>query len=200
MMKPYLQIAAAATTLLLAVASSITICWMHNEITRLKNNQRALTRHKTVEDHTTSDGKHVAEVQALNLKVAELKDSNDSLLAITRSLEIKRRRLVSLTQATTTTGADITAAISDSVVVLPGRTDTLSCITFSDPWLTVDGCIRADTFAGRIECRDTLDFIVHRVPKRFLFFRFGCKAIHLDAVNHNPHSHITHVRYIRLEK
>lgn len=173
---------------------------MHNEITRLKNNQKALIKHKTVVHRTTSDGKNVAEVQALNLKLSELKESNDSLLAITRSLGIKNRRLVSLSQAATKTETNINAAITDSILVLPGRTDTISCISFSDHWLSVNGCIQADTFAGKIECRDTLDFIVHRVPKRFLFFRFGCKAIRLDAVSHNPHSRITHVRYIRLEK
>ena len=179
------------------------------EIERLKANQQVLLAPETiVEYRTTTDGKAVAQVQALNLQLSELKATNDSLLQLTRDLGIKNRRLLALAQATTETTASISAPLRDSIVSRPVYgdtitttvTDTLRCLSFADPWLSLSGCIEADTFTGHIESRDTLDFIAHRVPKHFLFFRFGCKAIRLDVVSHNPHSILTHVKYIRLTK
>jgi len=164
---------------------------------RLKANQQMLLTPQTVVEYrNTSDGKAVAEVQALNLKISELKACNDSLLRLAGDLGIKTRRLMALAQTTAKTQTDIHTGIKDSI--LPGSTDTLPCVSYVDPWISFSGCIKADTFTGRIESRDTLDFIVHRIPKRFLFFRFGCKAIRMDAVSHNPHSILTHAKYIRI--
>lgn len=178
------------------------------EIERLKANQQVLLAPEAViEYRTTSDGKAVAQVQALNLQLSELKASNDSLLRLTRDLGIKNRRLLALAQATTETATTVTAPLLDSIVIRPvcgdtidTTTDTLRCLSFADPWISLHGVIQADTFTGHIESRDTLDFIVHKIPKHFLFFRFGCKAIRLDAVSHNPHSILTHAKYIRIAK
>lgn len=179
------------------------------EIERLKANQQVLLAPETVVEYrTTTDGKAVAQVQALNLQLSELKASNDSLLRLTHDLGIKNRRLLALAQATTETTTSISAPVRDSIVNRPVYsdtiattvTDTLRCLSFADPWLSLSGCIEADSFTGYIESRDTLDFIVHKIPKHFLFFRFGCKAIRLDAVSHNPHSILTHAKYIRIAK
>ena len=199
-MKKTLCIFFAFTFLVAALVVSVIVGHRQKvEIDRLKKNQTALLNPTTIEFRTT-DGKSVAEIQALNLKVSELKASNDSLLRVAHDLGIKNRRLMELAQTTSETQTVITTVVKDSIVYLPGRTDTLSCLSFADPWLSLSGCIQTDTFCGTIQSRDTLDFIVHRIPKRFLFFRFGCKAIQLDAVSHNPHSTLTHARYIRLNK
>lgn len=174
------------------------------ELQRLRQNQGQLLQPTTVEFRTTSDGHHVAETQALNLKLSELRATNDSLLRLSRSLGIKNRRLMALAQTASESQTTITASVRDSIILryLPGDTvvlhDTLRCLSFADPWLTLSGCIRADTFLGDIVSRDTLSFIVHRVPRRFLFFRYGCKAVRLEAVSHNPHTRLTHARYVRL--
>lgn len=179
-----------------------------DENRRLKENQSVLLGPATVEFRTTDDGKSIAQVSALNLKVHELETANDSLLRLSHNLGIRNRRLMAMAQTTSVTKVDIISQVRDSIVSSPADNssitlkppDTLRCISFSDPWITISGWIQTDTFTGRIEARDTLDFIVHKVPKRFLFFRFGCKAIRMDAVNHNPHSTLTHARYIRFTK
>lgn len=188
-------------------ASVIKIMDYRAEVQRLKENQDVLLAPEMIVEYRTSLGKSVSEVQALNLKVSELKASNDTLLNITRELGIKNRRLMELAQATTKTSHDIMVPVRDSIIQRPAindsieaTNDTLRCLTYVDSWLSLDGCIHEDTFTGSIENRDTLDFIVHKIPKRFLFFRFGCKAIHLDVVSHNPHSIITHAKYVRITK
>ena len=196
---------AAASTLALVMAI-ITSMKYKEECRRLEANQQVLINPKTtVEFRTMDDGKAVAQVQALNLRMSELKTANDSLLRLTHTLGISNRRLMALAQSTTSASADINVPLRDSISMQPSAsdsvitvTDTLRCISFDDPWISLSGCIRADTFAGSIRCRDTLDLVAHKIPRRFLFFRFGCKAIRLDVVSHNPHSTITHARYIRI--
>lgn len=174
---------------------------------RLRKNQSQLSTPVGVEIRTTADGKSMAETQALNMKISELEASRDSLLKTVKILGVKNSRLLALAQAATQSEAKIKASMKDSIVYLPGKTDTLPgrvdtlrCMQWKDPWLTVDGCIRDGAFDGSVTSLDTLDIVAHRVPKRFLFFRFGCKAVRLDVVSHNPHTRLTGARYIRLDR
>lgn len=155
----------------------------------------------------TDDGRSVAEVTALTMKVSELEAGRDSLLRTVESLGVSNRRLLALAQTATQTSAGVRTPVRDSIVylpgkadTLPGRVDTLRCLRWADPWLTIDGCIRKDTFEGSVVSRDTLDIVAHRVPKRFLFFRYGCRAVRLDVAGHSPHTTVTAARYIRLQK
>ena len=76
----------------------------------------------------------------------------------------------------------------------------IQIIQHSDRWLTLDGYIKAREFIGKIESRDTLVQVVHRVPRRFLFFRYGTKGIRQEIMSKNPHTKINYSRYIKLTK
>jgi hypothetical protein len=60
--------------------------------------------------------------------------------------------------------------------------------------------LTSDSLYVDIEQRDTIYQVVHRVPRRFLFFRFGTKAIRQDVWTSNPNSEIVYTEYIELEK
>jgi len=47
---------------------------------------------------------------------------------------------------------------------------------------------------------DTLRQIVHRVPRRFLFIRWGTKAIRQEIVSTNPHTRIVYTEYIDMRR
>ena len=189
--------------LLMLVALFISIIAgirQHGELQRLRKNQQILLSPSPMQSYRTPDGKSVATTEALTLKISELRDTNDSLLCLTRELGLRNRRLQQVTQTASHTDAAITTIVHDSIVYVEQSPDTLRCLSYADPWITVNGCVKADTFSGHLSSLDTLDLIVHRVPRRFLFFRYGCKAIQLDVVSHNPYSTITHARYIQLKK
>jgi predicted transcriptional regulator len=77
--------------------------------------------------------------------------------------------------------------------------ETLSFI-WHDPWLSLSGSISDSLFHGTVSATDTLDIVVHRVPKRFLFFRFGCREVRMDIISRNPHTRLTYARYYKLVK
>lgn len=189
--------------LLMLVALFISIIAgirQNGELQRLRKNQHILLSPSPMQSYRMADGKSVATTEALTLKISELRNAKDSLLQLTQKLRVKNRRLLHLAQTTSHTDATITTIVRDSIVYVEPSPDTLRCLSYTDPWIAVDGCIKEDTFSGHFSSLDTLDLIVHRVPRRFLFFRYGCKGIQLNIVSHNPYSTITHARYIQLKK
>ena len=78
--------------------------------------------------------------------------------------------------------------------------DTLRGFRWEDPWTVVEGRLRNDSVTCRIRSVDTLRQIVHRIPRRFLFIRWGTKALRQEIVSSNPHTRIVYAEYIRLER
>lgn len=52
----------------------------------------------------------------------------------------------------------------------------------------------------RIRSIDTLRQVVHRIPRRFLFIRWGTKALRQEIVSTNPHTRIVHAEYVKIER
>ena len=163
---------------------------------RLSDNQRTLL--SNVEFYRTKDSLSVASVERLTLSNREFNRYCGNLEKQVKDLNLKVKRLQSVSQAVTETKYVIKTAIRDSI--LPGRIDTLKCINYRDLYLTFSGCVDREYFSGTIESRDTLVQIVHRVPRKFLFIRWGTKAIRQEVVNRNPYSKIVYTKYIELRK
>lgn len=178
------------------------------EAERTKENQDILLHNGKVEIGRTQSGRPRASVSAITLKTSDLKRSPDSLLAVNRKeLKIKNSRIMAAATTSTTTRVDVKAAIrpvphdtcSRSLSGLY-RPPDVSQVSWSDPWITLRGDIEGDSMLVHIESRDTLQMIVHRVPKKFLFFRYGTKGVRLSVVGQNPHSQLSYPRIIMFKK
>lgn len=181
---------------------------LRGESERTKENQDILLHNGRVEIGRTQSGRPRASVQAITLKTSDLKRSPDSLLAVNRKeLKIKNSRIMAAATTSTTTKVDVKAAIrpvphdtcSRSLSGLY-RPPDVSQVSWSDPWITLRGDIEGDSMQVHIESRDTLQMVVHRVPKKFLFFRYGTKGVRLSVVGQNPHSRLSYPRIIMFKK
>jgi len=170
----------------------------HKEKVRFKANQRSLL--SEVKIYKSKDSLNVASVKKLTLSNKEFKESNIGLVETVESLNLKVRRLQSASQTATNTAYDVKIQIKDSLIYLSGRTDTIKCIKHLDKWLTIVGCVQNKQFSGIIESRDTIEQFVHRVPRKFLFFRYGTKAIRQEVISKNPYTKIVYTKYIELKK
>ena len=178
---------------------------MRQENERLSNNQDILLHNGEVELGRTPSGKSVASSTALHLAASELRRKPDSLLAKTvKELNIKNSRVMAASGTPSSTQVDMVAAIAtDSLQdeVTPrgsvsAETDAPKHVQWSDPWISLRGTIEGDTLRAHIESRDTLQMIVHRVPRKFLFFRFGTKAVRMEAVSQNPHTTLSYPKLV----
>ncbi|MBD9136617.1 MAG: hypothetical protein EGP78_03145, partial [Alistipes shahii] len=107
-------------------------------------------------------------------------------------------------KAVAVTDAEIRTPLRDTVVVRIHDTlpvlDTVRMFRWRDPWVSVEGRIGRDSAACRIRSVDTLRQAVHRIPRRFLFIRWGTKALRQEIVSTNPHTRIVYVEYVKIER
>ena len=206
MIKTLIGYAVVATALLLwcfyAYRNSRT------ENRRLAENQQALSLE--TEHYRTRLGEEAASVQALRLRCAEFETLRAADAERIRTLGIRLRRLEAAAKSSTKTELDLRVPLRDTLmatVVRRGDTaacaprwDTLRSFRWRDPWVTVEGRIDGDSVACHVMSVDTLHQIVHRVPRRFLFIRWGTKAIRQEIVSSNPHTRSVHTEYIKLER
>ena len=190
-MKKYLLLYAVAVTALFA----FTYRRYHAENRRLVQNQSALAA--DVAHYRTRAGQEAVSAQVLRLRCGEFET-----LRAADAEEI--RRLEAAAKAVTATEAAIRTPLRDSVVIrlrdsLPVR-DSVRLFRWSDAWVTVEGRIGRDSAECRIRSVDTLRQVVHRIPRRFLFIRWGTKALRQEIVSANPHTRIVHAEYVKIER
>lgn len=205
-MKKYLIIAAIA----LAVSAVVTI-WVQrsriNTLTGERDKYRTNTETllQEVSRYQTKDSLNAAKVGVLELKLSEFEKYRASDAELIKTLQAKNRDLERVTTTQMETINELRATVRDSVVYLPGDTVTtvLRCIEYSDKWVDFDGCIKNNTFSGKIITRDSLLITETVQYKRWLGFLWKTKRIknrEFDIVSKNPHTKITGFEVITIEK
>lgn len=196
-MRKFLLFYAVITTALLAAGYRR----YRTENRRLAQNQQALAGHVTL--YRTRLGEAAASAQALRLRCGEFERLRAADAARIRSLGVKIRRLEAAAKAVAATTVDLEAPLRDTVILRLRDTlvvrDTLRLFRWRDRWVTVEGELYADSVRCRVESIDTLRQIVHRIPRRFLFIRWGTKALRQQIVSSNPHTRIVHAEYVKVE-
>jgi hypothetical protein len=201
-MKKYIILFSLITLLIVGlIASMHTIAYLRTENSRLTGNQNALL--SDIRFYQTKDSLSAASVERLQFTKSELERYNSDLVQTVEDLNIKVKRLQSVSQTATKTTYNIETVFKDTIIVNYKDStvvlDTLRCVNYKDAYLTFEACEQNDTLNTFIESRDTLITIVHRVPKRFWFIRFGTKAIRQEVLSKNPHSKISYTEYIELK-
>ena len=197
-MKKYLFLYAVAVTALLVCGYGR----YRRENRRLTQNQHALAA--GIERYRTRLGQEAASVQALRLRCAEFEELRAADAAEIRRLGIKLRRLEAAARTAPATKVEIRTPVRDTVVVRLSDTlvvrDTLRLFRWRDAWVRVEGAVTADSVLCRVESADTLRQVVHRIPRRFLFIRWGTKALRQEIVPSNPHTRIVYSEYVKIER
>lgn len=205
-MKKYLIIAAIA----LAVSAVVTI-WVQrsriNTLTGERDKYRTNTETllQEVSRYQTKDSLNAAKVGVLELKLSEFEKYRASDAELIKTLQTKNRELERVTTTQMETINELRATVRDSVVYLPGDTVTtvLRCIEYSDKWVDFDGCIKNNTFSGKIITRDSLLITETVQYKRWLGFLWKTNKIknrQIDVVSKNPATKILGVEFVTIEK
>lgn len=179
--------------LIAALVVSIVVCSrLAADNERLRHNQHALLGSVTL--YRTRADESAARVEALELSIAELKEYRARDAAAIRSLGIRLRRAESYAVAATESRYDATVALRDTIILR----DTVRLFATADGWSSVAGTIRGDSLSYTLRSVDTLRQVVHRVPRRFLFIKYGTKGIRQEIWSSNPHTELVYTEYIEL--
>ena len=197
-MKKYLLLYAVAVTALLVYGHGR----YRRETRRLNQNQEALA--SGIEHYRTRLGQEAASVQALRLRCSEFERLRAADAAEIRRLGIKIRHLEAAAKTVAATSVSLRTPLRDTVVLRLRDTlvvrDTVRLFRWRDAWVTVEGSIGTDSVACRVESTDTLQQVVHRIPRRFLFIRWGTKALRQEIVSSNPHTRIVYSDFVKIER
>lgn len=164
---------------------------------RFKANQTALL--SQVEYWSTENEKSAADVLRLTLTVNELENYNARLRQTTKELDIKLKRIQSASTTATNTEVKVITQVRDSIVYRDGVIVPVKAFTWRDPWTDISGVMERDSVDLLVSSVDTLTTIVHKVPHKFWFIKWGCKAIKQTVVSANPHTKITYNEYIEVK-
>lgn len=178
----------------LLLTGAVILVWPRQraEIRRLTQNQNALA--SQVEHYRTRAGEEAASAQVLRLRCAEFEELRAADADRIRQMGIRLRRLEAASTSVTATSVALSAPLRETV------RDTVRLFRWRDAWVTVEGMLRDDSVACRVESIDTLRQIVHRIPRRFLFIRWGTKALRQEIVSSNPHTRIVYTEQVRIER
>lgn len=196
-MKKYLLIACVILAVLCASLLG-AVRELTQEKDRLTGNQEALL--EEVQYYQDEAGRQAASVQRLELSKSELEAYNGELTQRIEDLNIKLKRVQAATTTATQTNVEIKTIIKDTIIYRDTGMLVLPAIKWQDPWVNVDGIIKPDSTVDlSIQSVDTLFQVVHRVPKKFWFIKYGTKAIRQEITSSNPHTKIVYSEYIELE-
>ncbi len=169
-----------------------------SENNRLQNNNDALMEdvvmYMDIADHSA------ASIQMLELSKKELEKNYQDVCQRAKDLGLQVKRLQAASKTETQTKIPIQTVVKDSIIYVNGVLDSLKRIEWRDPWVNVEGTLKKDSLDLNVTSVDTLYQFIHRVPHKFWFIKWGCKAIRQEITTSNPHTKITYTEYIELKK
>lgn len=178
----------------IAILLGVKLHQTSKEQERLERNQRALL--SDVECYKTRADKWAATAEVLELKVSELRQARAEDTKRIKELGIRLREVESYAMSVTQKRGGATLPLRDTVIIR----DTVKIFSSERGHTELNGMVRNDSITYHFESVDTIYQVVRRVPHRFLFFRYGTKAIHQDVWTSNPTTKVVYTEYIEIEE
>lgn len=174
--------------------SGIVLKGLYEENERLKRNCEALT--EDVRLYRTRAGESAASVQVLELKLSEFRKQHQADTERIRALGISLRRAESYAKSAMEQRYKDSVVLRDTVILH----DTVRLFEGGDRWSHIAGIIAGDRLSYDFRSVDTLHQVVHRVPRKWWFFRFGTRAIRQEIWSSNPNTQLVYSEYVELKR
>ena len=193
-MKKYIIIGIAFLLMLIGLTISIKSCSsLRKDKERLENNQDVLIKENT--KFKTKDGLNVSKINALTLNLSSTKEYYSNLIKEAEKAGLAAKRVTSITEVGTVTKDTLRIKVRDTIYLK----DTLKCFDYKDNFFTINGCLKKDSLSINYSNQDSLIQFVSIVPKKWLFFTWGTKAIQQTIISKNPKTTFIYQKYIEIK-
>jgi hypothetical protein len=144
------------------------------------------------EQYKVKDSLQVATIENLELSISEYRRYKAEDKKLLESLKIDNNRLKGIIKTQTESFYEQTTLLRDSVKMLlspdsVGIPVNIKAARFSDQWHSLNVIIQGDSINYKLKTKESLLITNHVVPKRFLFFKFGCREVRTEVVSKNPY-------------
>ena len=147
-----------------------------------------------VENYEVRDSLKAATIADLQLTLSQYKRFREEDAELISDLKVDNKRLQGVVTTQTESYYQHTAILRDSVKMLITRKpDSINIpiivktANFADEWHRLNIVIDGDSLNYRLRTKESLIITNHIVPKKFLWFKFGCKEVRTDVVSKNPY-------------
>lgn len=178
-------------------ALCIWIAFLFFENSILKKENKVLQTNVTTlltgaEQYKVNDSLNAATIANLELSISEYRRYKAEDKKLLESLKIDNKRLKGIISTQTESFYEQTTLLRDSVKMLltPDSIEVpvkMKVASFSDTWHSLNIKIQGDSLNYKLRTKESLLITNHVVPKRFLFFKFGCKEVRTEVVSKNPY-------------
>lgn len=170
-----------------------------DERDKYKSNTEALLA--DCQEFQIRDSLHAARVGSLELTVKEFEKFRAQDAALIKDLAGKNRDLEQLSKAQAQTIIRLQDIPRDTVILIDSIPIKAKAVHCGDTWYDFDGLLTDDRFTGTLVNRESLVLTETVKYKKFLFWKTGkVKDRQLDAVSLNPHTTITGLEHIIIDK
>ena len=193
MKKAYI-IAAGILIILIAIIVALSARLKKVKADRDVQRKNVETLFTSVESYKVQDSLQAATIGDLQLTLKQYKQFRAEDAQLISSLKVDNKRLQGVVTTQTESYYQHTAILRDSVKMLITRkTDSIKIpiivktANFADEWHRLNIVIDGDSLNYRLRTKESLIITNHVVPKKFLWFKFGCKEVRTDVVSKNPY-------------
>lgn len=186
----------AAGILIILISIIVALSARLKKVTADRNVQRknVETLFTSVESYKVQDSLQAATIGDLQLTLKQYKQFRAEDAQLISSLKVDNKRLQGVVTTQTESYYQHTAALRDSVKMLITKVPDsikvpiiVKTANFADAWHSLNIVIDGDSLNYRLRTKESLIITNHVVPKRFLWFKFGCKEVRTDVVSKNPY-------------
>ena len=160
----------------------------------------------SVESYKVQDSLQAATIGDLQLTLKQYKQFRAEDAQLISSLKVDNKRLQGVVTTQTESYYQHTAALRDSVKMLITKVPDsikvpiiVKTANFADAWHSLNIVIDGDSLNYRLRTKESLIVTNHVVPKRFLWFKFGCKEVRTDVVSKNPYVESINIESITIK-
>lgn len=201
--KKILIIAAALVSVLIGVIWILSSRLKHvseERDTQLKNVNALML---DVAQYQTKDSLHAASVGMLELSLKQYKELRADDAKTIESLKLDINRLQEVITTQTENYYKHTAELRDSIkwvtkdsVQVP---ITVKTARKSDAWHSIIIEVYQDSVDYELKTKESLIITNHVIPKKFLWFRWGCKEIRTEVLSKNPYTEKINIETITIK-
>lgn len=193
MKKAYI-IAAGILVILIAIIIALSARLKKVKADRDVQRKNVETLFTSVESYKVQDSLQAATIGDLQLTLKQYKQFRAEDAELISNLKVDNKRLQGVVTTQTESYYQHTAALRDSVKMLITKVPDsikvpiiVKTANFADKWHSLNIVIDGDSLNYRLRTKESLIITNHVVPKRFLWFKFGCKEVRTDVVSKNPY-------------
>jgi hypothetical protein len=166
---------------------------------RYQANTEALL--EQTQTYKIQDSLNAVRVGTLELTVKELEKYRAEDAKLAQDLKRKNEDLERLNKAQMKTIEQLRCVPRDTVIQVDSVYITAKAVHCGDEWYKFDGLVTEDEFRGTLQTWDELVLTETVQYKRFLFWRTKkVKDRSLEAVSKNPHTEITGLEHIIIDR